>query len=72
MVFSSLAFIFVFLPILLLVYFISPYKYKNIILLIFSIAFYTLGEPRYILLIIISMIINYILSILIYKASLIW
>ena len=53
MVFSSLAFIFVFLPILLLVYFISPYKYKNIILLIFSIAFYTLGEPRYILLIII-------------------
>ncbi|MCI6693337.1 MAG: MBOAT family protein [Clostridium sp.] len=67
MVFSSLAFIFVFLPILLLVYFISAYKYKNIILLIFSIAFYTLGEPRYILLIIISMIINYILSILIYN-----
>lgn len=67
MVFSSLAFIFVFLPILLLVYCISPYKYKNIILLTFSIIFYTLGEPRYILLIIISMIINYILSILIYN-----
>ena len=67
MVFSSLAFIFVFLPILLLVYFISPYKYKNIILLTFSIIFYALGEPRYILLIIISMIINYILSILIYN-----
>ncbi len=67
MVFSSLAFIFVFLPILLLVYCISPYKYKNIILLTFSIIFYTLGEPRYILLIIISMLINYILSILIYN-----
>lgn len=67
MVFSSLAFIFVFLPIVLLVYYISPYKYKNIILLIFSIIFYTLGEPRYIFLIILSMIVNYILSILIYK-----
>lgn len=67
MVFSSLAFIFVFLPIVLLVYYISPHKYKNIILLIFSIIFYTLGEPRYILLIIISMIINYILSILMYN-----
>ena len=67
MVFSSLAFIFVFLPIVLLFYYISPYKYKNIILLIFSIIFYTLGEPRYIFLIIVSMIINYILSILIYK-----
>ena len=67
MVFSSLAFIFVFLPIVLLVYYTSPYKYKNIILLIFSIIFYTLGEPRYIFLIILSMIVNYILSILIYK-----
>lgn len=67
MVFSSLAFIFVFLPIVLLVYYLSPYKYKNIILLIFSIIFYTLGEPRYIFLIILSMIVNYILSILIYK-----
>lgn len=67
MVFSSLAFIFVFLPIVLLVYYLSPYKYKNIILLIVSIIFYTLGEPRYIFLILVSMIINYILSILIYK-----
>lgn len=67
MVFSSLAFIFIFLPIVLLVYYISPHKYKNIILLAFSIIFYTLGEPRYIFLIIISMIINYISSILIYK-----
>ena len=67
MVFSSLAFIFVFLPMVLLVYYLSPYKYKNIILLIVSIIFYILGEPRYIFLILVSMIINYVLSILIYK-----
>ncbi|WP_288221130.1 MBOAT family protein [uncultured Clostridium sp.] len=67
MVFSSLAFIFVFLPIVLVFYHISPFKYKNIILLGFSVLFYTLGEPKYILLIIISMMINYILSILMYN-----
>lgn len=56
-----------FLPILLCIYFIAKDKYKNIILLIFSIIFYSWGEPRYVLLMIISIIINYCFGILIHK-----
>ena len=59
MIFSSLIFIFIFLPIFLLVYYIVPFKYKNIILLIFSLLFYSWGEPIYILLLLFSSFINY-------------
>lgn len=70
MVFSSLEFIFVFLPIFLFIYFIFPDKYKNFILLFMSIIFYYLGvkeKPIYLLLIIVSVFINYILGIYIGK-----
>ena len=49
MLFSSITFIYYFLPILLIVYFIMPNKYKNTVLLIFSLLFYFLGEPKYII-----------------------
>ena len=62
MIFSSILFIYYFLPILLLIYFIVPNKYKNLILLIFSLLFYFLGEPKYILILLSSCIINYYLS----------
>ena len=62
MIFSSILFIYYFLPLLLLIYFIVPNKYKNLILLIFSLLFYFLGEPKYIIVLIISCIINYIIS----------
>jgi alginate O-acetyltransferase complex protein AlgI len=62
MIFSSITFIYYFLPILLTFYFIVPNKYKNIILLIFSLLFYFLGEPKYIIVLILSCIINYLLS----------
>ncbi|MBQ2872885.1 MAG: MBOAT family protein [Bacilli bacterium] len=62
MIFSSITFIYYFLPILLIFYFIVPFKYKNLILLIFSLLFYFLGEPKYILVLILSCIINYTLS----------
>ena len=62
MIFSSIIFIYYFLPILLILYFIVPSKYKNLILLIFSLIFYFLGEPKYILILILSCIINYFLS----------
>ena len=65
MVFSSLSFIFFFLPILFFIYFIAKEKYRNYILLIFSLIFYSWGEPKYILLMIISIIMNYIFGILI-------
>jgi len=60
MVFSSMTFIWVFLPILLIVYFLVKDKYKNYVLLIFSLIFYAWGEPKYIILMIISIMMNYI------------
>jgi len=62
MIFSSISFIYYFLPILLLFYFIFPNKHRNIILLIFSLLFYFLGEPKYIIILLLSCIINYLLS----------
>ena len=62
MIFSSILFIYYFLPLLLIFYFIIPSKYKNLVLLIFSLIFYFLGEPKYIIILLLSCIINYILS----------
>lgn len=63
MVFSSLIFLFMFLPIFLFCYFIPKKRItRNIVLLIFSIAFYTYGEPVYILLMISSIIVNYTIT----------
>lgn len=59
MVFSSLSFIFLFLPIFLFIYYIVPNKFKNFILLIFSLLFYSWGEPIYILLLLFSSIVDY-------------
>ena len=62
MVFSSITFIYYFLPLLLIVYFLVPKKLKNIILLIFSLLFYFIGEPKYIIVLILSCVINYLIS----------
>ena len=67
MVFSSILFIFFFLPVFLLLYFIAPKKIRNTILLIFSLIFYAWGEPIYIILMILSTFINYILALLMNK-----
>ena len=48
MVFSSLFFLFVFLPLVLLVYYTTPRRYRNFILFIASLIFYAWGEPIYI------------------------
>ena len=69
MIFSSITFIYYFLPILLIIYFIMPSKYKNLVLLFFSLLFYFLGEPKYIIILILSCIINYYLSKLIEKSK---
>lgn len=62
MLFSSITFIYFFLPILIFTYYLTPKKHKNIILLIFSTIFYIIGEPKYIILLLTSCIINYYLS----------
>ena len=65
MVFSSLIFLFRFLPIALLLYYIVPKKCRNAVLLIMSLVFYTWGEQGYVLIMIFSTIINYAYGILI-------
>ena len=62
MLFSSITFIYYFLPILLLIYFLVPKKIKNLTLLIFSLIFYFLGEPKYIVVLLLSCVINYVIS----------
>ena len=52
MVFSSLLFIFVFLVLNLVIYFFAPKKYKNQVLLIFSLIFYAWGGPRFLILLV--------------------
>lgn len=62
MVFSSLTFLLVFLPLLLLIYFIIPRKHRmarNLVLAAFSVLFYAWGEPLYVFLIIISIAITH-------------
>ena len=68
MLFSSFSFLFAFLPAVLLFYFVvKNRKYRNFILLIFSLFFYAWGEPKYIILMIASIGINYFIGLLIDK-----
>ena len=68
MLFSSTTFIFMFLILLLILYFpIKNIKYRNIILLIFSLIFYSWGEPKYIFLMLITVLIAYMFGLLIDK-----
>ena len=59
MLFSSITFLFLFLPIMLAVYYIAPYQWKNLLLLAGSLIFYAWGEPVYIILMILSILLNY-------------
>lgn len=65
MVFSSLIFLFRFLPLILLIYYIVPGKFKNMVLLSGSLVFYAWGEPKYVLIMIFSTLVNYVFGILI-------
>lgn len=61
MVFSSIPFLYFFLPVLLPCYFFVPHRAKNIVLLLFSLIFYAVGEPVYILLMLFSITQSYLL-----------
>lgn len=67
MVFSSLTFLFAYLPITLLLYFMAPLKWRNLILLIVSLFFYGWGEPVYILIMFLSILIDYTHGLLVEK-----
>ncbi|MGN0371011.1 MAG: MBOAT family O-acyltransferase [Butyrivibrio sp.] len=63
MVFSSLTFLFIFLPVVLILYYVCrDITWKNVILLISSLVFYAWGEPVYVLLMIISIFFNYFIG----------
>ena len=59
MVFSSLLFLFRFLPIVLLLYFIVPRRYKNLIIFVSSLIFYAWGEPLYVVIMLFSTVVDY-------------
>lgn len=60
MVFSSAIFLFVFLPISLLLYFVTPFRsVRNVVLLLVSLVFYAWGEPVYIALMVLSILVNW-------------
>lgn len=61
MVFSSLEFIFRFFPIFLLVYYIVPYRFRNVVLIFGSLFFYAWGDHKYLILIVLSVLVNHIL-----------
>ncbi|NLW12195.1 MAG: MBOAT family protein [Clostridiaceae bacterium] len=67
MVFSSVSFLFFFLPVVLLLYYLMPAKTRNMVLLAASLLFYTWGEPAYIVIMIVSCLSGYIHGILIEK-----
>lgn len=59
MIFSSLLFLFRFLPAVLLCYYIVPRSLRNLVLFLFSLVFYAWGEPVYIVLMLVSILISY-------------
>ena len=67
MVFSSIPFLYFFLPAVLLVYAAAPKKLKNVVLLVFSLLFYWWGEPKYALLMVFTVTFCYFAGIIIDK-----
>ena len=59
MVFSSIPFLYYFLPIVLLCYAVAPAKCKNMVLLLASLVFYAWGEPKLVLLMMVSVFFGY-------------
>ncbi len=67
MVFSSLLFLFRFLPITFLIYYLVPFKLKNTVLFLASLFFYTWGEPKFFPIMLVSIGVNYIAGLLMEK-----
>lgn len=67
MLFNSAIFLFIFLPVLLSLYYWDVIRYKNILLLVFSIAFYAWGEQEIVLIMLASTVLDYGNGILIDK-----
>ena len=69
MLFTSISFLYYFLPIVLIIYFIMPNKYRNFLLFVSSMFFYFYGEPKYIILMLLEILIAYFGAIIIDKTK---
>ena len=67
MIFSSLTFLFAYLPLTLAVYFLAPLRWRNLVLLLVSLFFYGWGEPVYIFIMVLSILIDYTHGLLVEK-----
>ena len=67
MLFSSIPFLYYFLPLTLLCYFLVPRRAKNAVLLLFSLVFYAWGEPKYVLFMVVSILQGYFFGRLVEK-----
>lgn len=70
MLFSSNLFLFLFLPIVIIVYYLLNKRFRNFFLLCASLLFYAWGEPRFVFVMIGSILFNYIMALLIHKVKL--
>lgn len=70
MVFSNIPFLFYFLPIVLALYYLMPFRLKNLVLMLFSLIFYAWGEPVYIIIMLISITVNFFAAQLIHNKAL--
>ncbi len=62
MIFSSIPFLYYFLPVVLLLYFLVPKRLKNLVLLLSSLFFYGWGEPKYVVIMVISIVVGFVLG----------
>lgn len=69
MVFSSITFVYYFLPCVLVLYFIAPKRLKNSVLLLSSLFFYAWGEPKFVIAMLFTILQGYVFGILIEKAK---
>ena len=65
MLFSSIPFLYYFLPCVILLYLIAPKCLKNTVLLLASLVFYAWGEPKYVVLMVVTVLLGYVLGLLI-------
>ena len=67
MVFSSAAFLFAFLPLTLAGYYLLPKRFRNVFLTLASLLFYAWGEPKFVLVMLLSILVNYVLGLLVVR-----
>ena len=67
MLFSSMTFVFMFLPLVFTAYLLMPARFRNILLLAASVLFYAWGEPRYVAIMLLTVLINWLGALLIVR-----